>query len=41
VVVEPTEKDLFNGELEEVFNGFSGLQEAVEFGVVDQVNLGE
>jgi hypothetical protein len=30
---------LFNWELEEVFDGFSWLQEAVEFRVVNQINL--
>jgi len=41
VVVDPSEEDLLNWELEEVFDGFSWLQKAVEFWVVNQIDLGE
>jgi hypothetical protein len=41
VVVEPSKKDLLNGELKEVLNGFTLLQKAVKLGMVDQVNLRE
>jgi hypothetical protein len=41
VVVDPSEEDLLNWELEEIFDGFSWFQKAVELWVVNQIDLGE
>jgi len=41
VVVEPTQKDLIDGELQQIFNGLTFFKEAVKFGVVHQVDFAE
>jgi len=41
VIVEPSEKNLFDGEFQEIFDGFAIFQEAVQFGVVHKIDARE
>jgi len=41
VIVEPSEKDLFDGELQEILDGLSFFQETVQFGMVDKIDARE
>jgi hypothetical protein len=41
MIVEPSEKDLVNWELQEVLNGFTIFQKPVELWMVDKIDLGE
>jgi hypothetical protein len=41
MIVEPSEEDLFNGELEEVLNGLSFLQKSIQLWMIHQIDSRE